>query len=281
MSTRLAAVSLTLTVLLGTLASCWPLFSADSERALKVSQLRMDVEDPPVYRYRVVNVYPHDPEAFTQGLVYEPQEGVLYEGTGLWGRSSLRRVELETGEVLQRYELPDAYFGEGITLWDRKIVQLTWQSRTGFVYDQESFALLEQFSYETEGWGITSDYENQRLIMSDGSSTLYFWDPNTFEEVGRVGVRDRGKPVVRLNELELIGGWVWANVWQTDRIAVIDPQTGRVGAWVDLTGLLPPEERTGQEDVLNGIAYDPEGDRLFVTGKLWPKLFEIELVASD
>lgn len=279
MSVRFVALSLALAALLGTLTACWPLSSA--ERALKASQLKTNVEAPPVYGYRVVNVYPHDPEAFTQGLVYDPQEGVLYEGTGLWGRSSLRRVELETGEVLQIHELPDRYFGEGITLWDGKVVQLTWQSRTGFVYDQESFALLRQFSYGTEGWGITSDPANRRLIMSDGSATLYFWDPNTLQEIGRVEVRDRGAPVVRLNELELIGGRVWANVWQTDRIAVIDPQTGRVGAWVDLTGLLPPEERTGQEDVLNGIAYDPENDRLFVTGKQWPKLFEIELVASD
>ena len=279
MKVRFVAISLALIALLGTLTACWPLSSA--ERTLKASRLKTNVENPPVYGYRVVNVYPHDPEAFTQGLVYEPHEGVLYEGTGLWGRSSLRRVDLKTGEVLQIHELPEAYFGEGIALWDGKIVQLTWRSRTGFVYDRASFALLKQFRYETEGWGITSDVENQRLIMSDGSSTLYFWNPETFEEIGRVEVRDRGEPVVRLNELELIGGWVWANVWQTDRIAVIDPQTGRVGAWLDLRGLLPPEERTGREDVLNGIAYDPEGDRLFVTGKLWPKLFEIEPVASD
>ncbi len=231
---------------------------------------------PTLYTYRVVQPYPHDPQAFTQGLIHH--DGQLYEGTGLHGRSSLRRVALETGEVLQIYNLPDQYFGEGITLYDGKIVQLTWQSEVGFVYDQESFELLQVFHYPTQGWGITHD--GQRLIMSDGSATLYFWAPQTFQEIGQVQVHDRGQPVPRLNELEYIQGVVYANVWQTDRIAQIDPETGRVTGWIDLTGLLSLEDQS-QADVLNGIAYDAENERLFVTGKLWPKLFEIELIPTE
>lgn len=232
-------------------------------------------EAAPIYTYRVINTYPHDPEAFTQGLIFE--DGVLYEGTGLYRHSTLRKVALETGNVLQRYELPAQYFGEGITLYNNRLIQLTWKSRVGFVYDRESFELLREFSYPTEGWGITHD--GQRLIMSDGTPTLYFWNPETFEEIGQVEVYDSEGPVTRLNELEYIQGQVYANVWQTDRIARIDPQSGRVTAWIDLAGLLTPEERQ-PADVLNGIAYDAEGDRLFVTGKLWPKLFEIKLQDS-
>ena len=228
----------------------------------------------PVYTYRVVNVYPHDPDAFTQGLVFE--NGVLYEGTGLWGYSSLRKVALETGTVLQLCALSSQYFGEGIVIWADQIVQLTWRSYVGFVYDKGSFAPLREFSYPTEGWGITHD--GSRLIMSDGTSTLRFWDPETFAEVGQVEVRDNGVPVTRLNELEYIEGEVYANVWQTDRIARIDPQTGQVVGWIDLTGLLGVGSSRKAADVLNGIAYDAENDRLFVTGKLWPQLFEIELI---
>lgn len=229
-----------------------------------------------IYTYTIVHTYPHDPNAFTQGLIFE--DDVLYEGTGLWGRSSLRRVELETGEVLQIYELPDQYFGEGVTIYDDQIIQLTWKSRDGFVYNKDSFELLQTFKYQTEGWGITHDGEN--LIMSDGTSTLYFWDPETFEVVNQIEVYDDNGPVVRLNELEYIQGEVYANVWQTDRIARIDPQTGRVLGWINLKGLLSQEDLTQPVDVLNGIAYDAAGDRLFVTGKLWPKLFEIELVPA-
>jgi glutamine cyclotransferase len=228
----------------------------------------------PVYDYRIVNVYRHDPHAFTQGLVFE--EGVFYEGTGLWGESSLRRVEPENGAVLQILSLPKQYFGEGITIWEDRIIQLTWKSRVGFVYDKDSFELLDTFGYPTEGWGITHD--GTKLIMSDGSSTLYFWDPETLEEVGRVHVRDDRGPVNMLNELEYVRGKILANVWQTDRIAVIDPETGRVTGWIDLAGLLQPEDHNQQVDVLNGIAYDADGDRLFVTGKWWPKLFEIVLI---
>lgn len=230
--------------------------------------------DIPVYSYNIVNIYPHDRSAFTQGLVI--QDGVLYEGTGLYGRSTLRRVELETGAILQIRELPAQFFGEGITIYGDRIIQLTWQSHIGFVYDKSSFELLETFNYPTEGWGITHD--GTRLIMSDGSSTLRFLDPQTFEKTRELEVFDNSGPVTRLNELEYIQGEIYANVWQTDRIVRISPETGRVIGWIELSGLLTEEDRSQPVDVLNGIAYDAEADRLFVTGKLWPKLFEIELV---
>jgi glutamine cyclotransferase len=231
----------------------------------------------PVYRYRIINTYPHDRAAFTQGLVYE--DGFLYEGTGRRGQSTLRKVELESGQVLQSIALPPILFGEGIVIFGDRIVQLTWHARIGFVYDKASFELQQSFGYPTEGWGITHD--GQQLIMSDGTSTLYFWDPETLAEIGRVEVTDSGRPVPRLNELEYVQGEVFANIWQTDRIARVDPNTGHVVGWIDLAGLLGPEDLTEPVDVLNGIAYDAAGDRLFVTGKLWPKLFEIELVAPD
>jgi glutamine cyclotransferase len=231
----------------------------------------------PVYSYNIVNTYPHDPDAFTQGLVFE--DGVLYEGTGLLGHSTLRRVELETGDILQIRELADQFFGEGITIYGDKIIQLTWQSNIGFVYDKNSFELLQQFNYSTEGWGITHDGEH--LIMSDGTSTLHFLDPQTFEEISQLAVFDDNGPVTKLNELEYVQGEIYANVWQTDRIARIDPGTGQVVGWVDLGGLLTAEDRSEPVDVLNGIAYDAEADRLFVTGKLWPKLFEIELISPE
>jgi glutamine cyclotransferase len=237
-----------------------------------------DVEAAPaVYSYRVVNVYPHDAGAFTQGLVF--QDGILYEGTGLWGRSTLRKVKLETGQVLQLYALSDEYFGEGIAVYSGQIVQLTWRSHIGFVYDRDSFVFQSSFAYPTEGWGLTHD--GTRLIMSDGTATLHFWDPETFEEIGQVQVHDDRGPVTRLNELEYVQGQVYANVWQTDLIAIVDPQSGQVTGWIDLWGLLPVEDGGPLVDVLNGIAYDAAGDRLFVTGKLWPKLFEIELVSVD
>lgn len=234
------------------------------------------VGQPPVYTYEVINAYPHDPEAFTQGLVFDGE--TLYEGTGLYGRSSLRRVDLASGQVLQQVALEPDYFGEGITVWGDRIIQLTWQSRRGFVYDKTTFERLSDFTYPTEGWGITHD--GRRLIMSDGSATLYLWNPATFTPVDSVDVYDISGPVVRLNELEYINGEVWANIWQTDRIARIDPVTGQVLGWIDLAGLLTPEERAAS-DVLNGIAYMPESDRLFVTGKLWPKLFEIRVVPAS
>ncbi len=231
----------------------------------------------PVYSYTIVNSYPHDPAAFTQGLVYA--DGVLYEGTGLRGQSTLRRVDLETGTVLEQIALEPEYFGEGIALFGDTIFQLTWQSNVGFRYAQESFERLGEFTYPTEGWGLTHDGE--QLIMSNGTAMLSFRDPATFAEIGRVQVTAASGPITRLNELEYIQGEVYANVWQTDRIARIDPATGHVTAWIDLSGLLSPEERQPPVDVLNGIAYDPTTDRLFVTGKRWPKLFEIDLVPPE
>ena len=225
----------------------------------------------------MVNSYPHDPSAFTQGLVFE--EGFIYEGTGVKGQSTLRKVDLQTGDVLLIHELPKKYFGEGITIYGDRIIQLTWRSNIGFVYDKESFRQIDEFSYPTEGWGITHD--GDRLILSDGTATLYFMDPDSFEITGQIDVRDDDGSVALLNELEYVLGEVYANVWQTDTIVRIDPQTGRVIGWIDLAGLLDSEESEEPVDVLNGIAYDPSDDRLFVTGKLWPSLFEIDVVPGN
>lgn len=228
----------------------------------------------PRYTYEIVNVFPHDPEAFTQGLLFD--QGQLYESTGLEGLSSIRRVDLQTGQVLARQPLTDTYFGEGIAIVGEKLYQLTWQERTGFIYNKTTFAQQGQFAYPTEGWGIT--FDGERLIMSDGTARLYFWDPNTLAEVGTLDVHDEtGQPIPMLNELEYVKGEIFANIWQTDRIARIEPATGAVIGWIDLSGLLPSAARTPATDVLNGIAYLPEGDRLFVTGKRWPQLFEIRL----
>ncbi len=223
--------------------------------------------------YEIVHSYPHDPEAFTQGLVFD--NSVLYEGTGLYGHSTLRKVDLDTGSFFQAVDLPANVFGEGITLFGDKVIQLTWREKTGYVYDKASFQLLQQFAYDTEGWGLTHD--GARLIMSDGSSTLYFLDPITFARTGSLSVRYNGRAVNRLNELEYVNGEILANIWQEDRVARIAPDTGRVKGWINLGGLLTAEERASA-DVLNGIAYDVQGGRLFVTGKLWPKLFEIRLL---
>jgi glutamine cyclotransferase len=229
---------------------------------------------PVNYTYEVVKVYPHDQNAFTQGLVIE--KGVLYESTGLYGNSTLRRVDLETGNVMQSYALPAEFFGEGITVFGDRIIQLTWQNHTGFVYDKHSFDLLQEFSYPTEGWGITND--GSQLIMSDGTANLYFLDPETFQKVGQVEVHDGNASVTNLNELEYINGEVYANIWPTNKIATINPQTGQVKAWIDLTGIYT-QENNDPNSVLNGIAYDAEGNRLFVTGKMWSQLFEIKLIA--
>jgi glutamine cyclotransferase len=235
-----------------------------------------DPTPPPTYTFRVVNTYPHDPDAFTQGLVLH--DGALYEGTGLWGESTLREVALETGTVLRSRPLEPQFFGEGITIFDDRIYQLTWQEQTGFVYDRATFEPLQTFNYPTEGWGITHDGE--RLIVSDGTSTIYFWDPETLQETGRITVRDHRGPVNRLNELEYVNGEIWANVWLTDLIARISPQTGDVLGYIDLTGLLDRSTLTEQVDVLNGIAHDPATGRLFVTGKWWPALYEIEVAPA-
>jgi glutamine cyclotransferase len=226
-----------------------------------------------IYDYEVIATYPHDPRAYTQGLQYV--DGLLYEGTGLYGSSSLRRVDLATGAVGQQIDLADEYFGEGIVVIEDRIYQLTWQSHVAFLYDRESFELLDQFSYPTEGWGLT--FDGQDLIMSDGSSTLFRRNPDTFEEIGRIEVRDGTQAVNLLNELEYIDNSIWANIWQTDEIVIINPSSGRVTGRIDLRGLLPSEAEAAAE-VLNGIAYDETNDRVFVTGKFWPTLFEIRLV---
>ncbi|MBK7918654.1 MAG: glutaminyl-peptide cyclotransferase [Chloroflexi bacterium] len=217
---------------------------------------------------------PHDPNAFTQGLVFH--RGVLYEGTGRNGYSSIRLTNLETGSVLQQRDLGAEYFGEGITIWQDRLIQLTWQSGVGFIYDLTTFAPLGSFSYPGEGWGLTHD--DQRLIMSDGTDVIRFLDLESLAENGRIQVHDQNGPVMQLNELEYINGEIWANIWQTNTIARISPQTGQVVGWIDLTGLLNPADLTQPADVLNGIAYDANHDRLFVTGKWWPKLFEIKLI---
>jgi glutamine cyclotransferase len=228
---------------------------------------------PIQYTYTVVNEFPHDTNAFTQGLVIDHY--VLYEGTGLTGHSTLRRVDLETGEVLQLYSLSNEFFGEGITVFGDKIIQLTWLSHTGFVYDKNSFELLQNFTYPTEGWGIT--HNGTHLIMSDGTANLYFLDPETFEGIGQIAVNDASTPVTKLNELEYIKGEIYANVWYEEKIAVINPQSGNVKAWIDLTGI-GATENTGGGNVLNGIAYNANEDKLFVTGKKWSKLYEIQLI---
>ena len=224
------------------------------------------------YTYTVVNTYPHDPNAFTEGLVYS--DGFLYESTGLDGGSSLRRVDLTTGNVLQEVMLPTQDFGEGIAIVNNTIIQLTWQSHIGFIYDKNTFALLGNFTYPTEGWGLT--FDGEQLIMSDGSDNLYFLNPTTFQRTGQIQVHDGNTTVVNINELEYINGDVYANIWQTNTIAIINPETGQVKAWIDLTGL-PGANNSNPEAVLNGIAYDQKNDRLFVTGKDWPTLFQINL----
>jgi glutamine cyclotransferase len=228
----------------------------------------------PEYGYQVMHTYPHDRDAFTQGLVY--RDGFLYEGTGLPGKSSIRKVKLETGEVLQRRDVPDPYFGEGIVIWKDHLLELTWKGEAGFIYDLTTFAPKGEFQYPGEGWGLTED--GNRIIMSDGTAQLRFWNPDTLQETSRITVTDEGRLVKDLNELEWVKGEIYANVWRTDRIARIDSRTGNVVGWIDCTGLLSPSDRIEGTDVLNGIAYDANGDRLFVTGKKWPKLFEIRLV---
>jgi glutaminyl-peptide cyclotransferase len=229
----------------------------------------------PRYTYRVVQTYPHDPQAFTQGLIFK--DGFLYEGTGLKGQSSIRKVELTSGKVLMQTQLPTDVFGEGITVWQDKVIGLTWTQGIGYVLDLQTFKLWRRFSYPGEGWGLT--HNGRELIMSDGSAELRFLDPVSMRELRRLRITADGQPLERLNELEWVNGEIFANVWQTDRIARIDPKTGHVVGWIDLSGLLPASDRAaGRVDVLNGIAHDAKGKRLFVTGKLWPKLFEIELV---
>jgi len=234
------------------------------------------VASVPVYNFRILNIYPHDQNAFTQGLFFD--KGFLYEGTGLKGQSALRKINLKTGDVLKIHKLPQEFFGEGIVLYNDKIIQLTWKSHVGFVYDKNSFKLLGTFSYPTEGWGIT--YDGKQLIMSDGTANLYFLNPDTLKVTGRIEVRDQNIPVTKLNELEYVRGEIFANVWLTNMIARIDPQSGRVTGWIDLEGLSPFKNSDNQMKALNGIAYDSNNHRLFVTGKLWPELYEIKLIPA-
>ena len=235
--------------------------------------LDSDSADANVWACEILNVYPHDPEAFTQGLIFD--EGFLCESTGLRGKSTLRKVELKTGKILKIHHIPDRYFGEGLTLWKDKLIQLTWKSGDGFIYDKKSLRKLSNFKYESELWGITHD--GSHFIVSDGSETLRFIDPDTFSEVKHIEVSDQGIPIVHLNELEYIKGKVFANVWGIDYIARISPDTGQVVGWIDLTGLRVVLEDTQRADALNGIAYDPSTDHIFVTGKRWSKIFEIRL----
>lgn len=228
----------------------------------------------PVYTFQVVHIFPHDRTAYTQGLAYH--DGFLYEGTGLNGHSSLRKVRLETGEVIQRTDLSPEFFGEGITLFKNLVLQLTWKSQTGFVYTLNDFHVQRRFSYPGEGWGLTTN--GRELFLSDGTAEIRVLDPGTFAEKRRLRVHDGSTPITQLNELEFVEGEIYANVWQTNRIARISPQNGRVLAWIDLTGLLSPVYRVEQDAVLNGIAYDSDRKRLFVTGKLWPSIFEIRLI---
>ena len=225
------------------------------------------------YTYEIVNEYPHDENSFTEGLAFD--DGVLYESTGLYGNSTLRKVDLETGRPLGVYYLPSQFFGEGITIFGDRVIQLTWTSHKAFVYDKKSLNLLEEFSYPIEGWGITND--GDRLIMSDGTATIYFLSSQTFEKIGQAEVYDVSGPVINLNELEYVNGDVYANVWKEERIAIINIQTGQVKAWIDLSGLYDAT-RVDPDNVLNGIAYDANDHELFVTGKRWPQLFQIKLI---
>lgn len=228
----------------------------------------------PVYDVRVVRAFPHDRKAFTEGLFY--LNGWLYESTGLGARPAIRKVDLATGAVVQGRDIPSTFFGEGIVAYGGRLIELTWQNHVGFIYDLKTFQPLGSFAYPGEGWALTTD--GRRIIMSDGTPQLRFLDPVSLRETGRLTVTADGVPVKNVNELEWVKGEIYANIWLTNRIARIDPRTGRVVGWIDLTGLMPARDVGHDPDaVANGIAYDAQRDRLFVTGKLWPRLFEIRL----
>ena len=240
---------------------------------LNIGQMPTDSGSPTHYTYQIMKTYPHDTTAFTEGLVFN--DGVLYESTGLYNSSSLRQVNLENGVVQDEVLLPNQYFGEGLTVVNGSLVQLTWREKTGFIYNKETFGLLGNFSYSSEGWGLT--FNGSDLIMSDGTSKLTFLDPVTFQMVGQVNVYDGNTPVANINELEYVNGDVYANVWLQQNIAIINPQTGMVKGWIDLTGIY---QSNNADDVLNGIAYDSQTDRLFITGKNWPNLYQITIAPS-
>jgi len=243
------------------------------ETHYRTLKFKSDIQ-PEKYKSRIVEVYPHDENAYTQGLFYE--DGFLYEGTGQRGSSSLRKVKLESGELINAYGLPNQYFGEGITSYKDKIIQLTWTSRTGFVYDKEKFKLLNKVRYPTQGWGLTTD--GDKLIMSDGSPNIYFLDPGTFSQLDRIQVYNHQGPVNNLNELEYIDGKVYANVWQETYIISFDPESGKVLEKIDCSNLVPDRYKNDKDKVLNGIAYDKKNDRMFLTGKHWSKLYHVDFV---
>ena len=247
--------------------------TATSVQAQANAQATPSPQDIPVYSYDIVETYPHDTKAYTQGLVF--RDGMFYESTGQYGESTLRKVELKKGKVKKKIDVPGQYFAEGMTIFNNKIYQLTWQQRKGFIYDLKDFKLEGEFNYDSEGWGLTND--GQFLILSDGSNQLRFIDPATFRVVKTLSVFDGQQPLTELNELEYIHGEIYANIWKTDKIVRIDPRTGHIVAWIDLTGLRPSDTLANSENVLNGIAYDEEHDRLYVTGKRWPTLYEIRL----
>ena len=270
------ALTLALLLTMPALAGCGPRPTVAPGSSLPAATDFHTGEAPQRFSYEVVNAFPHDANAFTQGLVYA--DGMLYESTGLLGASSLRAVHLETGEVENMVVLPADIFGEGLVLLGNRLIQLTWQSRVAYVYDRAELRLIGAHHYETEGWGITSDGTD--LVMSDGTATLCFRDAESFAPNRYVTVSGNGVPLTGINELEFINGLIYANVWRTDFIALIQPTDGQVLGWIDLSGLLATQEAGGQVDVLNGIAYDVVGDRLFVTGKLWPWLFELRIVPA-
>jgi glutamine cyclotransferase len=251
-----------------------PLFDSPFK---SVSVAANETNKTTLYGYKIVNTFSHDPEAFTQGLFLE--DGILYESTGLKGKSTVKKIDLKTGKVIKSRNMQDKFFGEGLTIVNDKIIQITWRSKTGFVYDKDSLEILRTFSYKTQGWGIT--YDGKYLILSDGSDILYFMDPKSFVIVGKLEVYDEKGKVSNLNELEYINGEIYANIWGKELIARIDPKTGHINSWIDLTGILTPEDRKGKEDVLNGIAYNSENNTLLVTGKFWPKIFEIEIIEKN
>ena len=231
----------------------------------------------PRHNFKVVNTFPHSEQAFTQGLVFE--KGLLYEGTGRYGKSELTKRKLESIAPIKTYKLPSSLFGEGITIYKNKIIQLTWRARVGLVYDPADFRLIKSFSYSAEGWGITND--GKQLIMSDGTDKLYFLDPESYKKVREIKITDSGTPVSRINELEYIKDRIYANIWRTDRIAIINPGTGQLEAWINLEKLVNQAGGNNSIKTLNGIAYDEENDRLFVTGKLWPHIYEIKIIPSN
>jgi glutamine cyclotransferase len=251
-------------------------YESKSEPAKGPGSQNIIKPSPVIYVPRIIKTYPHDPQAFTQGLVFE--DGYLYEGTGLYGKSSLRKTVLETGHVEQRLTLPSQLFGEGITIIQDKLIQLTWRSHVGFVYAKDSFKLIRIFQYSTEGWGIT--YDGKQLIMSDGTEHLCFINPGTYEISGKVRVYDDNGFITKLNELEYIKGLIYANVWQSSRIAIIDPLNGQVNGWIELQELVRIAGGNNTTKTLNGIAYDEKSDRLFITGKMWPDIYEIQIAPS-